>query len=993
MASALEIYYLNKSKGKETDDKVKEKAVQEFVGLPKQKIGFFHKLLDILDRPGNATRALLVGKLGGLKGLIPFAQTIENLTGIDVALNKDELVRGTEVIEKWFGKQQQKKGKVDPVDVFGFLVEVIADPLWLTGIGGLTKAGKAAKLSISGIKQAKAFGKLDTVRKMIKAAKAGGKLDSTKLAKAFQMWYKSGGKPLAKTWAKQAEQGQRALLKFAGKTVIKGEKVLGKAEKLGTAFKAGKVGKIFYAPTRRVSGKYKELHEIYTHFGRDLPHVKQAAYYEKIKALFDKGAKSGLSAEDMDKTIRAFVQRKYAKEGAERLIARGELTDKAILKVRQKAATRGRQAREILKAKPKQAKAIKEIGGEYHGLGKEFIGKEVSAGVSAKELAMPIGYARRNPTPVFREFLETNKHHPVVSGFGRDLSTKNPSQIMRNKVLGQMTDDEALKYFQKLGFKGENVFEPGMAASTFSRAQMSTKSIGAADTISEALSKFSKPDMPIWRAKNYTASAEQIMLGAGMNPQKAAMFRGRVVPNEVAKALTEMHTLATSEEALSAFWNGWTGFQRYMKGAFTMPWPAYHSRNMFSNFVLNWIEGVKNPQSYIDALMYQMKKGKALTLPSGKVLQPDDVLRLADEWGILGRSIGMMAPEEIGLKSFKGAKGWAQRHVKGQGAIRKGGQKVGMAVEDNARLAHFIEKLKGGYSLNDAAVSAKKVLFDYGDLSKIEKKYLRDRGIFFYTFMRKNLPLQVETLLKQPGKQALWSHVAGGSPEMQSDKRVPKWWREQVVTRPLKMPFISPKEGQETRIAGLGMPIEEAFGSFAGPGDTIWESTRRIAARQFGRLSPPITAATEFVTGKDIFFDKDIDEIGYAPYGAKYAPKFIKKAAGIKPITYKGKVSRYAMNPRLSWAIRKSPAARIWSSAGMLSRRDEGMGAKAYHLTTGFKPRVIDPAYQEEIGRKKAAKKLLEAKFRMGEIKRFQRFYAPKTQSIDKDVRLLLESQ
>ena len=75
MASALEIYYSNKASKKPTAESVKDLAVKEFAGLDikKKDIGFFHKLLDILDRPGNATRALLVGKLGGLKGLIPFA--------------------------------------------------------------------------------------------------------------------------------------------------------------------------------------------------------------------------------------------------------------------------------------------------------------------------------------------------------------------------------------------------------------------------------------------------------------------------------------------------------------------------------------------------------------------------------------------------------------------------------------------------------------------------------------------------------------------------------------------------------------------------------------------------------------------------------------------------------------------------------------------------------------------------------------------------------
>ncbi|KKL68787.1 hypothetical protein LCGC14_2121500 [marine sediment metagenome] len=320
MPSALEIYYSRK----ETPETVKEMAVKEFLGMdiPRKNIGWFHKLMDILDRPGNATRALLVGKLGGLKGLIPFAQSIENLTGIDIALNKEEMVAGTEVIEKFFGKMKQRKGKFDPVDVLGFIVEVGADPIWLTGIGGLTKLGKAARLSESAIKAAKATGGLDKVRQLIKAAKAGREIaDGGKLAKAFRTVYQAGGKPaLAKTWADQAAKGQRALLKFAGKPLIKGEEALRKLEKAATVLKKGRVGKLFLAPTRRVPERYRELHDIYTHFGRDLPFIERQKYFDKIKGLFDKGAKTGLSAEDMDKLVRSYVQRAYAKEGGKRFI-------------------------------------------------------------------------------------------------------------------------------------------------------------------------------------------------------------------------------------------------------------------------------------------------------------------------------------------------------------------------------------------------------------------------------------------------------------------------------------------------------------------------------------------------------------------------------------------------------------------------------------------------------------------------------------------------
>jgi len=357
MPSALEIYYRNKAKGKTTGDKVKEMAANEFVGLPikKKNPGFFHKLLDILDRPGNATRALLIGKIGGLKGLIPFAQSLENLTGIDFALNKDQLITGTEVIEKWFGKQKQKKGKIDPVDILGFMVEVVADPLWLIGIGGLTKTGKAAKLVQSSLKGAKGNAEaIKVLKTMIKAAKSGKKVgDGGRLAKAYKLIYGAGKRPtLAKTWAKQAALGQRAAFKYAGKPLIKGEKLLGGAEKLSTALKKSKLGETFLATTRRVPTEYKELHDIYTHFGRDLPHLERTKYFDKLEKLYTKGSKSGMSAEQMDKTVRQYIQRAYAKEGGDRFV---EMTLAKRASIAEK---------QIKKLTPRLEKAKKKLAGK-----------------------------------------------------------------------------------------------------------------------------------------------------------------------------------------------------------------------------------------------------------------------------------------------------------------------------------------------------------------------------------------------------------------------------------------------------------------------------------------------------------------------------------------------------------------------------------------------------------------------------------------------------
>src|SRR3990167_6517726 len=71
----------------------------------------------------------------------------------------------------------------------GLTVDVLTDPLTYTGIGTMTRAGLAAKGGVRGAE-------------------------------------------LAKTWAEQAAAGQRALVKFGGKTIIRGEPVFKVVSKL-----------------------------------------------------------------------------------------------------------------------------------------------------------------------------------------------------------------------------------------------------------------------------------------------------------------------------------------------------------------------------------------------------------------------------------------------------------------------------------------------------------------------------------------------------------------------------------------------------------------------------------------------------------------------------------------------------------------------------------------------------------------------------------------
>ena len=327
--SSLLSYYQNLQK----TDTVKLKAASELSGVKETKLkkspGLLMNLLDILDRPGNATRALLVGKLGGMKGLIPFAQFIEDMTGYDIALNDEDKVTGEEVLEKWTGIKDQK-GKFDLADVLGFAIEVVADPLWLLGpVGGLTKTGEAVKAYRGLIRSADKVG--DTASAMTKLAAQGIPASdmakhlkniitkdsikdiashfangtplttelSGKMKKAIGRLYTAGGGTIpegtlkAKNWAEQALAGERALLQIGlpghRKTIIRGTKVLDKLDTIATHARTGWLGEKFLSPQRRVKTRnYDEFVDTVTQNARNNPAFQTRQQYSKIEDIMSK---------------------------------------------------------------------------------------------------------------------------------------------------------------------------------------------------------------------------------------------------------------------------------------------------------------------------------------------------------------------------------------------------------------------------------------------------------------------------------------------------------------------------------------------------------------------------------------------------------------------------------------------------------------------------------------------------------------------------------
>ena len=158
-----------------------------------------------------------------------------------------------------------------------------------------------------------------------------------------------------------------------------------------------------------------------------------------------------------------------------------------------------------------------------------------------------------------------------------------------------------------------------------------------------------------------------------------------------------------------------------------------------------------------------------------------------------GQSIG----ENLGIKGVGGAAADTLPAV-------AAGRKLGTNVEDFFRGALWNKLARDGHTPGQAADAVNALHFDYDALTGFEKNVMR-RAMPFYTYARKNLPLQVDTMLHQPGILQAQSKPFN-QPDPEGKGYVPKY-----LDSGFAMGLGPEQNGQRQYISKLGLPAEEAF--------------------------------------------------------------------------------------------------------------------------------------------------------------------------------------
>lgn len=284
----------------------------------------------------------------------------------------------------------------------------------------------------------------------------------------------------------------------------------------------------------------------------------------------------------------------------------------------------------------------------------------------------------------------------------------------------------------------------------------------------------------------------------------------------------------------SAFWQLYDKFLSTYKMVNTIYSPAFYGNNALGNAFNSFL--------YCGAAAFDPRKLKIargiastgdpkqfLTLHGEKY----SYKQLRDICGRLGISNTSFYEHEI----RQDAKGFANMK------LNKKLLEVSSGIEDTQRIALFVEALDNTGDFEKAVDVVNKFLFDYSDLSEFEHKVMK-RAIPFYTFMRKNNPLQLEQIFCNPRVYRNLNYgfnnfeTLSGSNYVEDENR--NEWRKDYVQLPFQI-------GGENVGFNLNLP---------------YETLERLTPEKIlGQSSPLIKALPELYSGKYAFTGMDVNSV------------------------------------------------------------------------------------------------------------------------------------
>ena len=522
-----------------------------------------------------------------------------------------------------------------------------------------------------------------------------------------------------------------------------------------------------------------------------------------------------------------------------------------------------------------------------------------------------------------------------------------------------------------------------------------------------------------WRALNVgKETSERLGLSSGES-DFAINILGKngkqiVFHPAIAQALEDSGKAMFNDAATQDVFKYFDKVQSLWKAGVTSIFPAFHGRNAISNVFQNFLDigyHAINPASHSAAtqLVYEDKianKLERLSFSTDSTVAEKAKLELQDhlnktfftdatgkDWSsgelrqiLKKKGIAFVGGTgQIDVDSMKGIDDISKDLFGVEGNVNKakniagtiatapikGGRLVGSMIEDQAKVLNFITNLKATGDVNHAAARTAMFLFDYSNLTNFEKTFMK-RVLPFYTFTRKNLELQVKTLLENPsrisqeihGLTSLGQALSGGQLSQEDEDKLPDWIKSGIN-------ILGSKKGNKVSIYGsFGTPIEQPFAAL---------QINQI----LGSVSPLIRLPIEQATGYSWFQQKPLSDVSNAA-AFKNAPQAIKNFIGYTEVTGKdknGQEYKFAtsLHPENMNILNNLPFyGRVMSSLKQMDNVDISTQDKILQQLIGVRPFSFD--LEQEQNKKEATleSELKQLLTKAGVTAQFTRTYIPK---------------
>jgi hypothetical protein len=324
----------------------------------------------------------------------------------------------------------------------------------------------------------------------------------------------------------------------------------------------------------------------------------------------------------------------------------------------------------------------------------------------------------------------------------------------------------------------------------------------------------------------------------------------------------------------------------------TLPWPAFHIRNAYSNTMQSFLDigfSAMNPVKRAQNWKIWRGDDGVLTREFGGAIPYQSILDMAKRLGILTHHGDLI---ELSARP-------ASHQFRRRGLFNrtgKGLRKVAGTIENDARMTHFVEGLRNGLDFQEAAERTKKFLFDYGNLNKHERAFFA-RVIPFWQWTKFNIPLQIESVAKRPGRVAALAKPFGARSEQLDYELLPDYLRGDMSATV----STGRNANGETRtfLYGIDAPFSDLERlDFTRP---LEESVRGNLAM----VTPLLKGVWELGTQTNLLSGKSLSPKigGFAGDTVNALPSPIKNWLGVAEFTDLNGDSRIVMNPTASYLL------------------------------------------------------------------------------------------